>query len=346
MIGELTCEEREVLETVGRPLLRQAGVNGDASFERLAGGRNNRVYRACASDKQAVVKWYFHHPQDQRDRLDAEYSFCEFARASGIDSVAAALARDDENRLAVYSWIDGRTLTVEEIGQDYVDQAIQFLAALNAHRDGATELPEASEACYSLQQHIDLVVDRVARLSNIAPDGETHLAASQFVHDRLAPTLRQRIDRITSWAESTQVDLSLELRHDQRCVSPSDFGFHNALLTPSGKLAFVDFEYAGWDDPAKTICDFYCQPKLPAPRATWERFASLVTSLAADTAFERERPTRLFPLYQVKWCCILLNEFAVADHARRQFAEGTPWDLEQQLKKVIRFADKRGFLDR
>ena len=51
-----------------------------------------------------------------------------------------------------------------------------------------------------------------------------------------------------------------------RVVSPSDFGFHNALRTEDGRLAFLDFEYAGWDDPAKLVCDFELQPAVPAPR--------------------------------------------------------------------------------
>jgi len=48
---------------------------------------------------------------------------------------------------------------------------------------------------------------------------------------------------------------------DETCLSPSDFGFHNALVDPSGALSFLDFEYAGRDDPAKPVSDFFCQPK-------------------------------------------------------------------------------------
>ena len=39
-------------------------------------------------------------------------------------------------------------------------------------------------------------------------------------------------------------------------ISPSDFGFHNALRTNTGPV-FFDFEFSGWDDPAKTIIDFF-----------------------------------------------------------------------------------------
>ena len=122
------------------------------------------------------------------------------------------------------------------------------------------------------------------------------------------------------WGVDSGVDFRALLPDHTRCISPSDFGFHNALVQPDGKLFFIDFEYAGWDDPAKTLCDFYCQPELPVPRSTWNQFADAMAGLAADAILERQRQEELFPLYQVKWCCILLNEFTVDAARRREFA--------------------------
>ena len=36
----------------------------------------------------------------------------------------------------------------------------------------------------------------------------------------------------------------------------------------------------------------------------------------------RSRLEALFPLFGLKWCCILLNEFVVLDRERRSFAQG------------------------
>ena len=49
-----------------------------------------------------------------------------------------------------------------------------------------------------------------------------------------------------------------------RVLSPSDFGFHNALRRPDGTIVFVDFEYFGWDDPAKMMADAMLHPGNPA----------------------------------------------------------------------------------
>ena len=57
-------------------------------------------------------------------------------------------------------------------------------------------------------------------------------------------------------------------------MSPSDFGFHNALATPGGRLVFIDFEYAGWDDPAKLANDFFCQPAVPVDARFYDDFVA------------------------------------------------------------------------
>ena len=35
---------------------------------------------------------------------------------------------------------------------------------------------------------------------------------------------------------------------EYKCISPSDFGFHNSIIDREGNINFVDFEYSGWDD--------------------------------------------------------------------------------------------------
>ncbi|MFX9699951.1 hypothetical protein ABTP10_19680, partial [Acinetobacter baumannii] len=57
-----------------------------------------------------------------------------------------------------------------------------------------------------------------------------------------------------------------------RCLSPSDFGFHNAVQRPEGQIVFVDFEYFGWDDPVKLTCDFMLHPGMDLPDDLAQRF--------------------------------------------------------------------------
>ena len=60
--------------------------------------------------------------------------------------------------------------------------------------------------------------------------------------------------------QKKQKNLNKEFKNNisipNRILSPSDFGLHNTI-SKKNKLYFFDFEYFGWDDPIKLICDFF-----------------------------------------------------------------------------------------
>lgn len=340
MTGELSREELDLLTTSGAALLKQVRVDGKLRFERLSGGRNNRVYRVTAGDATIVLKWYFRHAKDQRDRLNAEYVFCQYAIDCGAACVARPLGRDDASQLAVYSLLEGHRLATLQVDSSHTNQAITFLRSLN-NRESLTlakSLPVASEACFSLEEHIACISSRVTRLLEIVPQTECHREAMVLARTELVPALLRSQNQLEKWARASSVSVSEPSPTERRCISPSDFGFHNALIGKDGRLSFFDFEYAGWDDPAKLLCDFYCQPEVPAPRETLQTFADLTAELAGDTELERQRQALLFPLYQVKWCCILLNEFVATASDRRKFSRQQPQNLASQLEKAKRLA--------
>ena len=55
------------------------------------------------------------------------------------------------------------------------------------------------------------------------------------------------------------------------------FAFKSDAIVVSNKVFFHDFEYSGWDDPAKTICDFFCQPQVPVNLRYFDEFADSVS---------------------------------------------------------------------
>jgi len=50
-----------------------------------------------------------------------------------------------------------------------------------------------------------------------------------------------------------------------------------------------------------------------------------------------DRAALLLPAYQIKWCCIMLNDFVRSEQARREFAAGGAVDRRAiQLEKALR----------
>jgi hypothetical protein len=126
------------------------------------------------------------------------------------------------------------------------------------------------------------------------------------VKKTLRPLWRRVDERIRSAVASDHRD---ELPWAERCLSPSDFGFHNTLRQSDGTLRFLDFEYAGWDDPAKTIIDFCNQPDRLLPVELARVFRERSTSAFPSPRSLQNRVAILEPLYQLKWACICLNNF-------------------------------------
>ncbi len=311
-------------------LLDRAGLGGPFAATRLAGGGNNRAHRVDRPGAAPLfLKEYFRHPSDRRDRLASEFGFLTFARAAGIDSVPAPVAASPEDGLALYEYVDGEPVRPEDVGSDAVGAALALLARLDERRADplARALPLASEAAFSIAGHLGVVGRRLDRLASIDPTSPVDREAARFVEGELVPAWRGVAARV----RSSGLPLDAELSEDDRILSPSDFGFHNAIRRRDGRLVFVDFEYAGWDDPAKTAGDFFSQVARPVPIDFLDAFLETVSPLHAP------RIRLLLPVYRVKWCAILLNEFRTDGGARRVFA-GRAEDLEErkaaQLEKA------------
>lgn len=289
------------------------------SVEPTRGGGNNRVYRVVTADgRRFALKWYPRQSHDRRDRLGTEFSALSFLARRGITDVPAAIAKESGGGFALYQWIEGEP--IPSPGESDMDAALAFLGVLHGHR-GVPEgeaLPLASEACLSVAEIMSQVDARQERLLQAA-DPSPELA--DFLRREFIPAR----DAIEAWVRSEYAALGWgiadELEVARRTLSPSDFGFHNALRRPGGQPVFLDFEYFGWDDPAKLLADFLQHPGMTLSAELRDRFVQGASRLygADDSAFER-RFRLVYPLYGLRWCMILLNEFLPERWQRRVLA--------------------------
>jgi thiamine kinase-like enzyme len=326
-----------------RRLLDQAGFpSGEFALEAIAGGGNNRVFRLTVNSQPLLLKAYFRHPLDPRDRLKAEFDFTRFAWQHGVRQVPRPLAYDEANGLGLYEFIDGRKLEPGEVNDNAVSQALKFYADLNQQRSlpKAQQLPAGSEACFCLADHLHCVERRLARCEAWQPVSDLDRQALTFVQDELLPRWRQIRTQVESEASQLGLALNDVLPAQQRCLSPSDFGFHNALLEKSGQLRFIDFEYAGWDDPAKLACDFFCQPAVPVPGEFWDMFVRELLLNTPHPDRERRRLELLLPVYRMKWVTILLNDFHPAGNDRRRFARPGQDPEERKSQQLAKARDR------
>lgn len=322
---------------LARSLLTRTNLAPLKSARRLFGGRNNQAFKLELEDRSAVVlKFYHHDPIDKRERLKAEWSFLEYVWARGVRLVPEPIMANPANHCALIGFVSGVKKKSVDIGEAELAQATDFVAAINADPHEPQVLASGSEACFSLQDHIAIADRRVKRLETLDPQAPLLSQANDLVTGEIMPAWAEIRTELLSRVSKAGMALDEEIADEEVCISPSDFGFHNALAELDGTLTFIDFEYAGRDDPAKLICDFLCQPELPVPNhlaeSTMARFADALGLSGAA----RERAEALLSLYKIKWICIMLNEFHVLGSARRDFAEAQAREsrCQAQLEKV------------
>jgi hypothetical protein len=284
--------------------LAQLGKPAPQSVLPLPGGRNNRVWRVDCSTESFLLKSYFWSESDPRDRLGQEWAFLDFLQSIGSLKASSPLAKDSSTRFALLEFISGNP--PQEIGESDILDAAEFLAEMNAQPAFGKSLPPVSEACFSIQAHLETTAARIDRLQQIQSTSEDHENAVVFIGDTLLPLWHELRKRIEALPDPARHEI---LAPSERCLSPSDFGFHNALRQSDGTLRYVDFEYAGWDDPAKTLIDFTNQPDRLLPESLAALFLEKTIPLFRNPNALHRRLALLTPLYQLKWACICLNAF-------------------------------------
>jgi hypothetical protein len=267
------------------------GAPADA-IDPVGNGGNSRVFRVTRGEQRFALKQYPIVRGDRRDRIGHEIDALRFFERRGIANVPRVVAVDRGAGFALFTWIDGQGIT----GRDATDiaRAAAFLAQLDRARDGddARRLPFAIDAVLAARDLDGQVAQRFTQFADVAASDaelasvldEVHAVWTPLRVDDAAPTLRLTL-------------------------SPSDFGFHNALRRPDGDLVFVDFEYFGWDDPAKLVCDACWHPGMEMTREEQTAFVRAMRAVYADDPAFVDRLRRDWPRYGVRWVLIVLREF-------------------------------------
>lgn len=310
-----------------------------ARCEAVAGGRNNRVFRVETSAGTFAAKQYF--AGGDWDRMAAEKRFMRFCERHAVRRAPRFLAEDRAANLALHEWIPGTALKAGDPTTDNTVTAASFLVELRAASAGPDldEVPAARDACLCLEDFFRSPRQRLADLAMALENTEATPIikdAIEFLNARLLPRWREIERAALAKARESGDDLTAPFPEWLCFVSPSDFGFHNALRLPDGDLRFVDFEYAGRDSLVKAIADFICQPSVPPADGSLDAFATVVCGRSGQDSQLSFLLDVAMPLARIKFCCIILNDFKTPDGNRRSFSLGASETsrLAHQLSKA------------
>lgn len=292
-------------------ILLKLGGKPPFTFRQLAGGRNNRAFLLDSGGRRFFVKFFLPETVAERRNLEHETDFLRYSNLVTPGRTPRLLLADPGRNFLVTEFVEGEPFR-GNVTEREVSEAARWIRDLNSAPSPPALLP-AADSCRCNQDHFKGVARRLESL-----------ISSEAVSDGKHPSLVLFLEQLKhDFAVLEEESFFLPENPDRmQIVSPSDFGFHNILRLSSGQFLFLDFEYAGWDDPAKLICDFFCQPDDPVPVSFLDVFLEEMSGILPDAALLKKRLRVLLNLHRIKWSCILLNEL-LPSRARNRVFSGT-----------------------
>lgn len=288
--------------------LSRHGFAPGSSLLPLAGGGRHVVFKVSDDSRCAVLKLHAKAHIKERDSFARELACHKFITEHAPGSCPPIIGSDSASGFLLFAWVEGLKLGSQSVDTMAVSRMAHFLNRINAPsaRKAAEScsLPAASEAGLTPREHLLNARRRIAGLLEVSDHSAVVAEMKSFVAKTVSPAVER-------WEASLGADFSN--KSAKPVFSPSDFGFHNVLVTDDGRFIFIDFEHAGWDDAAKLCADFFVQPECILSQDLRSTFLDEMVSGACFDGDLAERTHVLLPLQAAKWTLIILNPFLHAN---------------------------------
>ncbi len=306
------------------------------AFEVLksGGGKNSQILRLKTSSADIAVKLFHSGDGSRKDNFFREKAAYELLSEKGFSNILKYYFSDEDRLFLVLKYIDGKNCRNMPADAAMIEQAVDFAMKLYRLSEKKHNIGKASEAGFTIEEVFAITGKRLDRLKSLPGDKGIYLDLFDFL---------KRFEAYFQGLENHMKNMdefNRKLRTHEITLSPSDFGFHNAVMNNTGELFFLDFEHFGLDDPAKLIADFVLHPAMALTDETKRDFVFKMLE-GFNIKGLQSRLRVLYPVFALKWCMIFLNEFISNDLERRRFAGAVPGDednenmLKIQLEKAM-----------
>ena len=318
IIGEITNKEIKYIADS----IYKGSIN---DIKKIDGRGNSRLYKASTNEMgDVVLKDYPDLLIDPRKRLLTEVSALKMVES--FNQTPKVVAFDEQQNIALYEWIEG--IHLSNIDERQILDALEFIENIQ-NIESKADCNLASEACLSAKHLFTQIDHRFNKLLLI-----NHQDLQEFLNTAFKPLWSE----VRKWSEQCwpRGNISKDLPILLQIFSPSDFGFHNALLKDNGRLCFLDFEYFGRDDPVKLMADFIWHPGMElntSHKIAWLKGTFKIFKKDPNI-YSRFRAA--WPLYGLRWSLILLNEFLKSGWQKRVYANtNLKYQYENKLKDQL-----------
>jgi Ser/Thr protein kinase RdoA (MazF antagonist) len=301
----------------------------------MTGGRNNRLFLVEMADARRFVAKFYH--QDRWDRLGHEFQSLSFLNNTGVQSVPQAYLRSDAFVYGVYSFEPGAPKPAEHFQEAELVKAAELAARLHdatMKQSLAEEVPTAIGAAFSIAEQLQVIDARLRDFESFAT-GALADPDIRAIHRQL--DLRAAIAALLArgTGELDNDTLTTSVSRSQWRLNTTDFGPHNLLVAEDGRITAIDFEGAGWDDPARLVMVFVSHASTESLSPTQTRcFLAAYADARGLSQAEVERFERIGWLCDVEWVAIYATALTAEAVAAKQLAD-PDFDPQRHRREVL-----------
>jgi hypothetical protein len=306
-------------------------TGGVYTIKEITGRANSKIFKIITKDQNYALKLYPSKEFDKRERLLVEFDALTILHQYGVSNTPRPIRKSTDLNTALYEWIDG--VSLREVGLKEVSDALNFIDILKKISSLKSDISSqlASEACLSAKELVSQIDRRFKRLSeiDIKEDPELH----KFLSGQFKPVFDEVKKKINkNWKLPWLYDK--DLIKEFQTLSPSDFGFHNAIYVNNNKIIYIDFEYFGWDDPVKLTSDFIWHAGMDITNKAQHKWLEGMCGIFVDDKYFLDRFQAYHPLYGLRWSMILLNEFLPKVWEIRKHADRKKEKNHKSIKQI------------
>ena len=279
---------------------------------------NSNTYQLYTAKNKYVCKYYpISETNCSRSRLETEILAYTILDNNKILNIPKLRAVNKNLNCILFDYVNGEK--IRNYNETHITHAVRFIKRLkkvNFSKNRFNFL--AKEAITSINDLFSQITKRLLKLEGI---------------NTLDNSTRKHVNNIKYYLNVIRKKYQISISQNEiipkskLVLSPSDFGFHNAL-SYNDDIVWLDFEYFGFDDPAKLIIDFILHPGMNLNKKLARDWFLKISKIFKTDKDINMRMRQYWPLICIRWCLIILLKSDKSDWVTQRIKS------EETLKRI------------
>jgi len=264
---------------------------------------NSNTYQLYTKKGKYVCKYY---PTSDincdRSRLETEMLAYTLLENNKISNIPKLKSVNRNLNCVLFDYVNGEK--IKNYNEIHIKHAVRFIERLQKINFSKNRLKFlAKEAITSINDLFSQITKRVVKLDRIKILDNSTIKHFENIKDYF----NEIRDKYHHTVKYNKIIPKCKL-----VLSPSDFGFHNAL-SYNDDILWLDFEYFGFDDPAKLIIDFILHPGMNLNDKLALDWYNKTSEIFKDDKYLNKRIQLYWPFICIRWCLIILLRYDNTD---------------------------------